>query len=181
MAWIAARMRGLLLDGEMAARLGRGRGLATLATLALLALAATGCRGSQPVPLDPDALVWRTYVDTAVGYSVSHPEAFRASPEGDGNTLFRLAGDGVPVVVRYTTEEEGRRRGAWFGHPPVEAITLDGVPGMRYVYEHWDLIFATRTVAYVVPLHDRWLGLEFRTSGELSPVQQRMLDTFRLP
>jgi hypothetical protein len=153
-----------------------------VAGLALVvALAILGCNSGAAMTLDPESQTWSTYLDATLGYSVRHPEVFHARPEGDGNTLFRFAGGGVPVLVRYTTAAEGRRRGAWFGQPAAEAITLAGIAGHKYAYEHWDGPFSTRTVAYVIPWNDRWLGLEFRTPGELSPVQERMLDSFRLP
>ena len=88
---------------------------------------------------------------------------------------------GVPALVRLTTEKEGRARGAGFGHPEDGLDVLAGRPCRRIIYDHHDGPFASRTIAYVLPVGDRFLGLEFRSTGPLDPVQRRMLASFRLP
>ena len=146
---------------------------------AALALAADACGRGSTRALDPDNVAWVEYRHPRAGYRMSLPSEIR--PEEDGDGVFCRYDGGVPVLVRLTTEEEARGTGAWFGHAPDGPATLDGRSGQRIIYEHWDGPFATRTIAYVVPLGDRFLGLEFRTSTGLDPVQERILASFRLP
>ena len=144
-----------------------------------LALATAVCGGGSTRSLDPDSLVWAEYRHPQAGYSMSLPGELHPQEDGDG--VFCRYDGGVPVLVRLTSEEEARGTGAWFGHEPDGPATLDGLPGQRIIYEHWDGPFAVRTIAYVVPVGDRFLGLEFRTASDLDPVQERILASFRLP
>lgn len=142
-----------------------------------------GCCHENVPPLEtqkPDALAWVSYTHPAIPYSLRYPDLFSVEEEKVGSVFFRY-GCGVPVVVRFHDETEGRRRGAWFGHKPVEDIQLHGHAGKKYIYEHNDGPFSVRTVAYVVPFRDRYLGLEFRTPGELNEVQKRIFDSFAIP
>ena len=58
--------------------------------------------------------------------------------------------------------------------------TLDGRSGEKFVYNHYDGPFGMRTVSYVVPHGEKFLGLEFRT-GEEEPTatQAEILESFR--
>jgi hypothetical protein len=143
-----------------------------------LSLTAACCGGSTR-DLDPAALSWVDYTHSRAGYSLSLPASMRPDEEGD-SVLFRYDG-GVPVLVRLTSEEEAEHAGAWFGHEAENAIALDGMAGEKFAYVHWDGPFAARTIAYVVPVGDRFLGLEFRTTTDLDPVQEQILASFRLP
>ncbi len=152
---------------------------------ALLGLAffITSCCTENVPPLSeqqPEQLTWVSYTHPAVPYSLSYPNLFAVDEEKGGSVLFRY-GCGVPALVRFHDEKEGRRRGAWFGHEPVEDIQLHGHAGKKYIYEHDDGPFSTRTVAYVVAYRDKYLGLEFRAPGELNEVQQRIFDSFTIP
>ncbi len=141
-------------------------------------LPAFGCRNHAESleSLNPGQLTWATYSNAAAGYSLSYPRQLRPD-ENDGNVFFRYNG-AVPVVVRYTDEQEGKDRGAWFGHPVVDAITLGSRKGQKFIYDHWDGPFAVRTVSYVVKHREKFLGLEFRTDSELSEVQKQILSSF---
>jgi len=144
------------------------------------ALAVTAaCGGGSTRDLDPDRLQWVEYRHPTAGYSMSLPAVMEAREDGN-DVLFGYDG-GVPVLVRLTTEEEARGRGAWFGHAPEGPAHLDGIAGQRFIYQHTDGPFVSRTIAYVVPQGDRFLGLEFRCREELDPVQERILASFRLP
>ena len=137
-----------------------------------------GCCTEALGDLDPEHLTWVTYRNPQLGYSLEYPSIFRLREHG-GTAIFRY-GWGVPVLVRFTDEADGRHRGLWFGQDPTGPIELSGRQGQRYAYEHWDGPFSSRTVSYVIPLQGRYLGFEFRTGGDLNPVQQRMLDSFKL-
>ncbi len=65
-----------------------------------------------------------------VGYPYRSAQSRRFE---DGEVFFRY-GMGVPVLVRFTDEAEGRKRGAWFGHEPVEKIKLAGHDGEKFIY-----------------------------------------------
>ena len=144
-----------------------------------LSLTAACCAGESTRDLDPETLSWVDYTHSRAGYSLRLPTALR--PDEEGDSVFLRYNCRVPVLVRLTTEEDGRRYGAWFGHQAAGAITLDGMAGEKYTYVHWDGPFATHTIAYVVPVGDRFLGLEFRTATDLDPVQEKILASFRLP
>ena len=138
-----------------------------------LSLTAATCGGGSTRDLDPETLSWVDYTHSRAGYSLSLPTALRPEEEGD-SVLFRY-NSGVPVLVRLTTREEAQHTGAWFGHDAAGAITLDGKAGEKFIYVHWDGPFAAHTIAYVVPVGDRFLGLEFRTAANLDPVQEKIL------
>jgi hypothetical protein len=145
-----------------------------------LLLPLTGCQ-TKTAALDrlkTDELTWTTYMNTELGYTLSHPVIFKPEVYGDGNVLFRYR-MGVPVLVRFTDEEDGRRRGAWFGHDPVEKVQLGDRSGQKFIYTHWDGPFGARTVSYVVQYKGKFLALEFRTDGDLYQFQKRILDSFR--
>jgi len=150
--------------------------------LSCLALFLFGCCKEDVPPLSeqqPDRLQWVSYTHPAISYTLRYPDIFMAEEEKAGSVFFRY-GCGVPVVVRFLDEKEGRRRGAWYGHEPLEDIQLSGRAGKKYIYEHNDGPFSIRTVAYVVPYRGKYLGLEFRTPGELNEVQQHVLASFEL-
>lgn len=143
-----------------------------------LALGTAGCCTQALFELDPDQLTWVTYRNTALGYTLEYPSILRLRVEG-GTALFDY-GWGVPVLVRFTDESGGRNRSLWFGHEPVGPVELSGRPGELFIYEHKEGPSAIRTVSYVIPLEGKYLAFEFRTGGELNPVQKRMLDSFRM-
>ena len=146
---------------------------------ALFLLVACGNRESATKNLVPADLQWASYQHPVVGYSVAHPQGFEVDEDDGRNLLFRFEGQ-VPVLVRFTSEEEGRDRGAWFGSEAVADVELGGRSGHKYIYDHYDGPFRARTIAYVISHQDRWLGLEFRSDGDLDPVQQKILESFKL-
>ena len=148
-----------------------------------IALFISGCCKEEVPALSaqqPDRLTWVSYTHPTLPYSLRYPNLFNAEEEKAGSVFFRY-GCGVPVVVRFHDEKEGRRRGAWFGHESVGDIQLNNRAGKKYIYEHQEGPFSTRTVAYVVAYRGKFLGLEFRTPGELNDVQKRIFDSFTLP
>lgn len=149
--------------------------------LAMLILG-SGCRMNSPLlkNLKAGEVSWVTYSNTNLWYTITYPAVFEPEVYDDGNVLFRY-GSGVPVLVRYTDEKTGRKRGAWFGHQPVAPITLGGRKGNKFIYEHWDGPFVSRTVSYVVEHRGKFLALEFRTPDELYEIQRRMLASFTFP
>jgi len=138
-----------------------------------------GCRtkSTSLQNLKPDEVTWATYSSAKLQYTLGYPTVLKIQESGNGDVLFRH-GWGVPVLVRFTDETEGRKRGAWFGHEPIEKITLGGREGNKFIYEHWDGPFGARTVSYVVEHQGEFLGLEFRADGDLSEIQHRMLASF---
>jgi len=151
--------------------------------LFMLSLLLLGCCKEDVPPLSeqqPEQLTWVSYTHPALPYSLRYPNLFNAEEEKEGSVFFRY-GCGVPVVMRFHDEKEGRRRGAWFGHEPAGDIQLSNRAGKKYIYEHQEGPFSTRTVAYVVEYRGKFLGLEFRTPDELNAVQARLLESFTLP
>ena len=138
-----------------------------------------GCDDRSPLlkNLRSDELDWKTYSNSLLGYSIIYPSVFKLDEYGEGNLLLRY-GSGVPVLVLFMDEQEGRKRGTWFGHEPVGKVKLGGREGTKFIYEHWDGPFSVRTVAYVVTYRGKYLGLEFRTPDDLYDVQKRILAYF---
>ena len=157
----------------------RRNSLALLVSLLLPLL--IGCTEEKSLhSLNVDSLSWTEYTNREVRYSLRYPTVFTVDDDAADNVFLRYSG-APPVVVRFIDEEEGRRRGTWFGHNPVEDIQLASRSGKKYVCDHWDGPFRARTIAYVIPYRDKYLGLEFRTDRELYPVQERILSSFTLP
>jgi hypothetical protein len=156
------------------------------AALLLMAVPVVAVSASHNAPSQP--VKWITYSNAALGYSLSYPDSLYQ--EGDLAEVFFSTRGPIPflqdllgeamVVVRWEDEEEGLRRGTWFGNDPVADVVLGGVAGKEYVYFHRDPFKATRVVAFVIPYRGRFLGLEFRSEGELDEVQQRVLASFEL-
>lgn len=144
-----------------------------------IVIAITGCQ-SPKTPLENlnvNELSWATYTDNKLNYSISYPTVLTPSGSENGEVLFRY-GWGVTARVRYTNETDGKKTGAWFGNKPVEKIKLGGHDGEKFIYEHYDGPFAAKTVSYVIEYRGKFLGLEFRTGGELNDIQKRMLNSF---
>lgn len=164
------------LTGTMIRRL-----LRPAAPLVAVLVLLGGC-GKATAPPNPDAasVSWQTYSDPRIGYSFEHPDVFQVSHDRDENGVI-LRYDGYPVVsIGHFSEEEADDRGLWAGRKPQEQIRLGGRPGVRYVYDHPELLASMRTVSYVVEHKRKFLGLEFRTElDQPDAVQQRMLDSFR--
>ena len=139
-----------------------------------------GCRkGVDLYNLRADQVNWSTYTNSKLGYSVSYPAVLQLEEFGDGSVLFRNGMDGVPILVRYADEQESKKRDLWFGHEPMEKINLAGRDGSKFIYSHHDGPFSARTVSYVVAHKEKYLGVEFRASGELNEIQRRVLDSFK--
>lgn len=139
-----------------------------------------GCRkGVDLYNLRADQINWSTYTNSKLGYTISYPTVLQLEEFGNGSVLFRNGMDGVPILVRYADEQEGKKRDLWFGHEPVEKINLAGRDGNRFIYSHHDGPFSTRTVSYVVAHQEKYLAVEFRAAGELNEIQRRVLDSFK--
>jgi hypothetical protein len=138
-----------------------------------------GCKSSPPAwPAESDVR-WATYARHDVGFSVEHPDIFRPEQNGD-DTVFYY--NGFPIFrVLLVDEQAAGRRGLWLVSRPVESVTVAGQPAQRYVYDHGDFATYTPTIAYVLPHHNKQLGIEFRIDGAtLNATAQHMLDSFRL-
>jgi len=139
-----------------------------------------GCRkGVDLYNLRADQVNWSTYTNSKLGYTINYPTVLQLEEFGDGSVLFRNGRDGVPILVRYSDEQEGKKRDIWFGHEPVTKINLAGRAGNKFIYSHHDGPFSTRTVSYVVAHKEKYLGVEFRTPSELNEIQQRVLTSVK--
>jgi len=121
---------------------------------------------------------WAVYVNDKVGYRINVPNICDVEEHHDGRTvLFRFRGAPI-IAVNFVDEAEGDERGLWIGHEPSGEVELAGRSGHRYRYDHFDGPFGMRTVSYVIPHRDRFLGIELRT-GETEPtsIQQTILDS----
>jgi hypothetical protein len=141
-----------------------------------LFLVLAGCHGPPPA-LDPAAVRWTTTAIASLGVTVSHPDAYTPSPQGDSYVPFRY-GRFMPLIVRWVDEREGRQSGLWFGSTPVADILLAGIPGREYIYTHYDGPFGARMIAYVIPWRGKYLGVELRANRDLDPVQIQILARF---
>ena len=121
---------------------------------------------------------WKLFTNEVAGYSLSYPEELDINQHHDRkDVLFRY--DGYPIIaVNFIDSTEGRKRGLWVQHPPVDDITLGSNSGKKYEYTHYDAIFGMPVQSYVISHQGKLLGLEFRKSGDLGPILKRILDSF---
>jgi len=99
--------------------------------------------------------------------------------KSDDDIIFRL--NKYPVLaINYVTEQEARDRGLWIKHAPVETIVVDNVKWEKFIYTHYDGPFGMRTITYATEFQGKWLGIEFRTSGELDEVHRAILNSLKL-
>lgn len=149
--------------------------------IALLAgLLTAGCGGSPPPNPAASAVVWKTYSNSVVGYSLEYPDVYTPQEHHQGrDVLFRY--DDYPVIsISHVDEEEGRGRGLWVKYGAVRSIQLSGRQGKQYRYDHYDGPLYMSTMSYVVPHQEKFLGLEFRTNLEqVDEVQRRILRSFQ--
>ena len=137
-----------------------------------------GCGTSATIYTDPGALTWTQYASTELGYTLDYPTVFTLDEQVGGSQVMVKDGRRPVILVRFVDEAEAKSRGLWVGSEPVGEITLGGVAGKQYIYTHSDFLVGDRTVAYVIPYHDKFLGLEFRLPGELGPVEKQILASF---
>jgi hypothetical protein len=70
-----------------------------------------GCRkGVDLDNLRADQINWSTYTNSKLGYTISYPAMLQLEEFGDGSVLFRNGSGGVPILVRYADEQEGKKR-----------------------------------------------------------------------
>lgn len=138
-----------------------------------------GCKSSPPAWPAAADVRWATYARDDVGFSVEYPDTFRSEQIGDDTVFYA---NGFPIFrVLLVNVEAARQRGLWAVSKPVEAVTIAGQAAQRYAYNHGDFVTYTPTIAYVLPWHDKELGIEFRMGGDvLNDTAQHMLDSFRL-
>jgi hypothetical protein len=145
----------------------------------MLMLLLGGCLSSPPPFPAPGTFQWATYTHATLPYTLSYPDVFTVHTFGN-TTAFRY-GDTFVMRVVFVDATEARKRGLWASHTPQGPIRLGGIEGQRYTYDHHDGPFYIRTIAYVVPYRDRYLGLEFRTDHTtLTPTQQQIVASFHL-
>ena len=70
--------------------------------------------------------------------------------------------------------------GLWVKHQPVGDILLSGVQGKKYEYTHYDAVFGMPVQSYVIKYKGKQLGLEFRKSGDLGSVLEKIYQSFSL-
>lgn len=151
-----------------------------LAAACALLFATAACRTIPPASPPLSVVHWVTYSDPDLGFSLDTPDVYRADDTDlDRLVFFRYRG-GIPVIVRQTDEWDEKRRGLWNREAAVEEIELAGVRGKRYVHDHQDGPFLTRTIAYVIDRGDGAFAVEFRTNRDLDPVQEYILASVRL-
>jgi len=141
----------------------------------------TACVSNPPEKFDSiDAETWKSFTNEAVGYILSYPDELEENKSLDGkDVIFRF--DGYPIIcINYIDSTEGRQRGLWVKHQPVEDILLSNVPGKKYEYIHYDAVFGMQVQSYVINHKDKLLGLEFRKSGDLGPVLEKIYNSFKL-
>jgi hypothetical protein len=145
-------------------------GLAGL-LLSCIALAACGA----PPHLAAGSFGWASYVDPAIGVSLWYPDVYAPQAASDGSYVPFRYGRFTPLIIRFVDEKDGKQRGLWFGSVPTGAIQVGGIVGQEYIYTHYDGPFGARMIACVVPWKGKYLGIEFRTNGDLDSAQQEIL------
>ena len=139
------------------------------------------CISEAPVEFSSiKAESWKTYSNELVGYSLQYPEELEVDKSCKGkDALFRF--DGYPIIsINYVDSTEGAKRGLWIRHKSLGPTELSGKKGLKYTYIHYDAIFGMPVQSYVIPHKDRYLGLEFRKSGDLGPILEKIYNSFTL-
>ena len=152
----------------------------TMSALLGPVILAIGC--TMPDPPEPEAgtFEWATYENGTVGFVLEFPNTYRAETQEGGYSVLFRTDRGVPVKVYWTTEEESKGHGLWFGKTPIGEISLARHAGHLYEYTHCDGPLCSTMKSYVVPLRGRYLALEFRSAGRLHDVNRRILDSFQI-
>ncbi len=145
----------------------------------IVAITHIACNSEPPENPPLNSINWIEYTHPQLGYFIRYPDNYSIH-ENDSDVLFRL--DGYPVVViNYVTRQEARDRGLWIKHKPVESLSVDNIHWQKFVYNHYDGPFGMRTVTYATTFREKWLGLEFRTSGELDEVHMEIMNSLKFP
>lgn len=149
-----------------------------LLLIAAIAWALGTCRSAPPeMPVDFE---WIRWANPAAGYALDIPDVYEPSVEEEGDAVFFRWRGTAPVKVYLTDLRSAEGRGLWAGEQPTGSASLAGRPATRYDYTHCDGPFCSRIASFVLPLDGRWLALEFRSEGDLDPVNRRILSSFVL-
>jgi hypothetical protein len=147
----------------------------------LLFLFFTACVSDAPEEFASiKAETWNSFTNEIAGYTLSYPNELEEDKSRDGkDVLFRY--NGYPIIcVNFVDSTEGRKRGLWLKHQPVADILLNGVQGKKYEYIHYDAFFGMLVQSYVINHKGKQLGLEFRKSGDLGTVLEKVYHSFML-
>ena len=127
-----------------------------------------------------NAETWNSFTNEIAGYTLSYPNELEKDKSRDGkDALFRY--NGYPIIcVNFVDSTEGRKRGLWLNYQPVADILLNGVQGEKYEYIHYDAFFGMLVQSYVINHKGKQLGLEFRKSGDLGTVLEKVYHSFML-
>ena len=146
----------------------------------IIILFVASCRKEGHPNLSISEVEWKEYSNEKIGYSVSIPEVYTVQEWEDGRgVMFRLQGNQPMMLIRFSTAEEDEHSGIWYNHDPIKEIELAGLPGHFYDYYHFDGPSGIHTRSYVIPYHNKNLGIEFRTI-EIGPVEEKILSSFTL-
>ena len=136
------------------------------------------CSSGEP-PIDIENTDWKTYRNRVIGFDFKFPATFTYDVQDMGHNVFLKHKNINTILVRYSTPEEGKKRGLWFGHKADDVIEINGYQWTRYVYGHGDGPFVSTTTAYVTTLNDRFLGIEFRTDVANEEFQNFVMKSFQ--
>ena len=146
-------------------------------TWALILPILLSCESEPPEHPPLASIDWKEFTHPTLGYSIKYPSFYKVR-EHDADVMFRF--DNYPVlVINYVDEQEARDRGLWAKHKSVDSMMVDNRFWRKYVYTHYDIISGMRTVSYVTNFKEKMLGIEFRTSGEMGPVQEEILNSIK--
>ena len=145
----------------------------------LIALLFISCSNREPVAsLDLKNIEWKIYRNKNIGFELKFPAIFTYDVKDEGYNVFLKYNDANTLIIRYTSEQEGKKRGLWFGNEVSEVLTINSHQWEKYIYNHRDGPFVSPTTAYVTSLNDRFLGIEFRTIVENEEFQNYVMKSF---
>ena len=150
----------------------------SLATVLFLML---GCQTQSPGTPRPNSIRWKVYENSVAGYSLIYPDVYTVEESYQGNTVQFSYGDRVAVAVHWASEDSENSDGLWFERPADRKVPFAGGSGDVFDYISYSGLTGTRTLAYVIPRHGDFLGLEFKTDHvDLNSVQAMTLSSFHL-
>lgn len=114
------------------------------------------CSAPKEPALNLDDVEWKIYRNRIIGFEFKFPSTFTYDVKDMGHNVFLKHKNVNTVLVRYSTEEEGKKRGLWFGYNAAEKVNTNGHEWSKYIYLHANGPLKTLTTAYVTPLNDRF-------------------------
>ena len=130
--------------------------------------------------LELNTINWKIYRNKNIGFELIFPAMFAYDVQDKGHNVFFSYKDEVTLILRYVTKEEGNQMGLWFGKKAIDTISINEIDWVKYKYKQKSIAGSVTSTAYVIPLNDRFFGIEFRTDVADEAFQHFILQSVKL-